>query len=137
MCFHDWFGVCSGGLVYDESDNLFLGFDQWLDVGFAAVAGSPDGDLEYEVGVDVGVVLVYHGLGAEQFVGKFEAVHDRLEFLDDVGDGEIIFSVLLDHDAKEFGFGFVFDVFAVDVELDVFVVPGVKDGVDSLGRVWD
>ena len=108
-----------------------------LDVCFAAVVGSPYGDLEDEVGVDVGVVLVFHGFGAEEFVGELETVHDWLEFFDDVGDGLVVFSVLLDHDAEELRFFFVFDRFAADAELDVFMVLGVEDGVDSFGGVWD
>ena len=81
------------------------------------------------MGVDVGVVLLCHGLRGEEFVGEFETVCDWLELFDDVGDGEVMFSVLLNHDAEEFCFVVVLDVCAVDAQSDGFRVAGVEDGV--------
>ena len=57
--------MCSWGASVDESDDFLLHFDQWLDVGCLGVGSSPDGDVADEVGVDVGVVELLHGLGGE------------------------------------------------------------------------
>ena len=53
---HEWICVCSWALIRDESDDFLLCSDEWLDVCFSWVAGSPDGDVPNEVWVDVGVV---------------------------------------------------------------------------------
>ena len=57
---HDGVGVGAGGDVADEADDALLCFDQWLEVGFSGIAGSPDGDVADEVGVDEGAIEICH-----------------------------------------------------------------------------
>ena len=58
---HDGSGVGAWGYVADEADDFLLCLDEWLEVGFFGVAGAPDGNVAYEMGVDVAVVLLFHG----------------------------------------------------------------------------
>ena len=48
--FHEGLGVCSWGDGLDESDDLFLGSDECLDVCLVGVCCSPDGFCSNEVG---------------------------------------------------------------------------------------
>ena len=41
--------------------DFLLCFDECLEVGFFRVAGAPDGYVADEMGVDVAVVLLFHG----------------------------------------------------------------------------
>jgi hypothetical protein len=58
---HDGFGVAAGWYSADKADDSLLGFDEWLEVGFVRVAGSPDGDVADEVRVDEGIIELCHG----------------------------------------------------------------------------
>ena len=71
---HDWFGVCSWWVVFEEPHDFLLGFDEWLDVGFPRVVRAPNGDIANEVRVDHAVVEAAHDAGWKEFVGVFEAV---------------------------------------------------------------
>ena len=42
---HDWFGVCSWWVVFEEPNDFLLGFDERLNEGFARVVRAPDGDI--------------------------------------------------------------------------------------------
>lgn len=115
--FHEGLGVCSWGDVLDESDDLFLGSDEWLDVCLVGVCCSPDGYCSNEVGEDLAVVDVFECGCGEEFVGVFEALHDGLEFLDDVGDGAVVLEVVLHEDAKELGLICLFEGAVVDMDV--------------------
>ena len=52
------FGVGSRGFVVDQSDDLLLHSNKWLDVSFLLVVCAPDGDGSDEVGISVGVVEI-------------------------------------------------------------------------------
>ena len=54
---------------------------------------------------------------SEEFVGVFEALHDGLEFLDDVGDGAVVLEVVLHEDAKELGLICLFEGAVVDMDV--------------------
>lgn len=73
--------VCVLGDVLDESDDLFLGSDEWLDVCLVGVCCSPDGYCSNEVGEDLAVVDVFECGCGEEFVGVFEALHEGWSFL--------------------------------------------------------
>jgi hypothetical protein len=55
---HDGSGMAAWGYVADEADDFLLCLDEWLEVFFFGVA---DGNVAYEMGVDVTVVLLFHG----------------------------------------------------------------------------
>ena len=67
----------------------------------------------------------------------FEALHVWLEFFDDVADGLMVFHVVLDNEAEQFGFWVLFEDFISDSELYGLRVLGVEDGVDGLCWVRD
>ena len=48
----------SRGFVVDQSDDLLLHSNKWLDVSFLLVVCAPDGDGSDEVGISVGVVEI-------------------------------------------------------------------------------
>ena len=68
-------------------------------------------------GEDLAVVDVFECGCGEEFVGVFEALHDGLEFLDDVGDGAVVLEVVLHEDAKELGLICLFEGAAVDMDV--------------------
>lgn len=71
---HEGVCVCSRVPVCNQSDDLLVGSDEWLDVRFVALVCSPDGDVSDKVWVDVGVVELFHDVGWEELIGVFEAV---------------------------------------------------------------
>ena len=115
--FHEGLGVCSWGAVLDESNDLFLGSDEWLDVCLVGVCCSPDGYCSNEVGEDLAVVDVFECGCGEEFVGVFEALHDGLEFFNDVGVGAVVLEVVLHEDAKELGLICLFEGAVVDMDV--------------------
>ena len=57
--------VCAGGSIAYESDDSLLHSDEWLDVCRCALFRSPDGNCSDEMGEDVHVVELFHGVGWE------------------------------------------------------------------------
>jgi hypothetical protein len=56
---HDGSGMAAWGYVADEVGDFLLCLDEWLEVFSFGVARAPDGNVAYEVGVDVAVVLLF------------------------------------------------------------------------------
>jgi hypothetical protein len=134
---HDGFGVSARADFADESDQALLCFDQWLEIGFAGVTGAPDADVSDKMGEDVGVVELNHGVEWEVFVGVSETVHVWLESFEDGVDVVLVFEVVLDEEAEEFGFRVLLEGFGSDLELDGLGVAGEEDRVDCFGWVGD
>ena len=75
-----------------------------MEVGFAGIVGAPYADVPNEMGEDVDVVELCHGVEREVFVGVSKTVHVRLESSEDGVDVVLVFEVVLDEEAEEFGF---------------------------------
>ena len=58
------------------------------------------------------------------------------DFADDVGDGLVVFEVVLYYDAKEGGLCVLFEDGVLDGELDWVWLSGKEEGVVGLGWVW-
>ena len=128
--------VGSGWLILDESNDFLLHFDEGLNVLFTRVVCPPDGYVEDEVWVDVHIVELLHGFGAEEFVGVFEAVHCGLEFFYDIADGLCVFSVALDRHSEKLALLCMLDGRISNADLNCCVL-GVEGGVDCLSWVGD
>lgn len=136
--------MCPWWEVHYESDDLFLGSDQWLYICCIGPLRPPDGDLTDEVGVCLAVVELFHDVGWEELVCVSETVDGWSQLFDDVDDCLGVLEAVLDDNSEQLCFGVLCQrgpwYFCFDCELDLLVFwlgPRVEDGVVGFGRIWD
>lgn len=135
---HDWFGVCSWWLVRHDSDQFLLHFNEWLYVCLAVVGCSPDAEALDEVGEDLCIIELYHGLEWEELGSVSKGLGGWVEFLYGVDYGMAVFVVVLHHDPQQFCLCVVFECSVVDPKMEnVRCGARVEDCVICFGWVWD
>lgn len=76
--------------------------------------------------IDVGVVELFHCAGVHELVGVPEALDEKVQLSDDVGDGLVEFEIFLNEEAEQFCLRWLFEGLIAHYKLYPFRVSRIE-----------